>query len=332
LYAQYLMRTASQSAKTSELYQKVMDGVARGALAPTVFQDILPGFVQARGADYAAKLADISTRFFSRMVEIDALYARDLMEQVLPGLSSAPVAPPQFDAADPIKWFQELSDYAGRLSTSALAAYQSLLEQVAAGQLAPNRLQEASSAYVEQRLPEHLRRLSGLYFDLLNGLNDLRGGYEEALLSAALASAREPNQDVPAALNLSGPLGGTTSASLLMTNTQEMPASIRCSVTDIRRADGVGPAFAPKITVAPEVLELRPGEEARVVLSLRLDEGNYEPDRLYIGAVHVARRGEPRVEVPLRITANAPEPAAPPAAARADAAPTPKRAGTKRRK
>jgi hypothetical protein len=303
MYAQYLMRAASQSAKTAELYQKVMDCVARGALAPTVFQDMLPGFAQARGAAYAARLAEVSTQFFSGMVQIDTAYSHELMEQVLPGFSAPSVPPPQFDAVDPMTWYQQMSEYAGQLSAAAVTAYQSLLERVVAGELAPNRLQEASSDYMERRMPEHLRRLSGLYFDLLNGLNDLRAGYEEALLGAVLASAKEPDHETFAALNLIGPLGGSTSASLQLANTRGVPAFIRCSVTDVRRADGVGPAFTPKIIIAPEVLELRPGEEASVVVSLRLDEAAYEADVLYVGAVHIARRGEPRVEVPLRITA-----------------------------
>ncbi len=194
-----------------------------------------------------------------------------------------------------------------------MSAYQSLLERVAAGEMAPNRIQEASSDYLSQRLPEHLRRLSRLYFELLNGLNDLRAGYEEEFLAGVLATAHAPDQETPAALNLAGPIGGTTSASLSLTNTKSQPASIHCSVTDVRRADGVGPAFAPKVIVAPEVLELRPGEEASVVLSLHLAEGDYEPDRLYVGAVHIARRGEPRVEMPLRITATPAAPAKAPA-------------------
>jgi hypothetical protein len=297
------MRSASQSAKSTELYQKIMEGVARGQLAPTVFRDRLPAFVQTHGTVYGTKLAEINTRFFSGMVQFNNAYSNELMDVVMPGAAMPPVSPPAFDPTDPIKWYQQLTAYAGQLNAAAAKAYQSLFERVAAGDVAPNRIQDASSDYLDRRLPELLRRLSGLYFDLLNGLNDLRTGYEEDFLTGVLASAKPQDHEMPVALNLIGPIGGTTSASLSLTNTQDQPAIIRCSVTDIRRADGVGPAFAPKIIVAPEAISLRPGEEASLVLSLRLEKGDYDPDVLYVGSVHITRRGEPRLEVPLRITA-----------------------------
>ena len=118
---------------------------------------------------------------------------------------------------------------------------------------------------------------------------------------------------MPAVLNLIAPVGGIASASLSLTNTQDQPAIIRGSVTDIRRADGVGPAFAPKIIIAPDALELRPGAEASMILSLQLDAGDYAPEVLYVGAVHITRQGEPRVEVPLRVRATPAAPAAAPA-------------------
>ncbi len=297
------MRSASQSAKSTSLYQKIMECVSRGQLAPTAFRDRLPTFVQTRGTDYANRLAEINTRFFSEMVQLNTTYSHELVDLVWPGVNVPPVTPPAFDAADPIRWFQQLTEYASQLNAAALTAYQSLLERVSAGQVPPSRVQDASAEYLNQRLPEYLRRLSTLYFDLLNQLNDLRSGYEEDFLTGVLATAKPQDQEMPVALNLVAPVGGMTSASLSLTNTQDQPAIIRGSVTDIRRADGVGPAFAPKGGLAPEALELRPGEEASMILSLRLDEGDYVPDVLYVGAVHITRPGEPRVEVPLRVTA-----------------------------
>jgi hypothetical protein len=77
-------------------------------------------------------------------------------------------------------------------------------------------------------------------------------------------------------------------------------------VTDVRRADGVGPAFAPDVSFAPAALELAPGEEASVALTLRLDERNYAPNALYVGTLQITGSGDPRLEVPLRIMANEP--------------------------
>jgi hypothetical protein len=78
---------------------------------------------------------------------------------------------------------------------------------------------------------------------------------------------------------------------------------VRCRVTDVRRADGVGPSFVPKVAVAPGILRLA-GDEARDVrLSLRLEKEAFDPGASYLGAVRLARRGEPPVDVPLRIQA-----------------------------
>ena len=48
-YTDYLRRASGQSASTLDLYQQVTEHIARGQLAPTAAQDMLPGFVQARG-------------------------------------------------------------------------------------------------------------------------------------------------------------------------------------------------------------------------------------------------------------------------------------------
>ena len=302
LYAQYLTRSASQSARTLELYQEVMDCVARGELAPTVFQDMLASFGQARGAAYTEKLAGLSMRFFSELVKASTAYSNELVELFMPG-SWTPPPPPQYDPTNPAQWYQELTNYAGQLSARGVEAYQALLHRVASGEIAPGRLQEVSSRTLERRLPQLLSGLSSLYFDLLNGLNDLRASYEEEYLNGILSAAGRPGQGSSFALSLSATLGETASASLSLANTRAEPAVIRYTVTDVRRADGVGPAFPPRVSFAPEALELQPGQEASLVVSIYLDESAYEPQALYVGALQIVRHGEPRLEVPLRIMA-----------------------------
>lgn len=304
LYAQYLTRSAAQAARSLKLYQDVMDRITGGNLPPTVFQDMLTSFVQARGALYTDQLAELSMRFFGGLVQVSTAYSNELAELVLPGSPAPAPLPPQYDPANPVKWYQELSYYTSQLSARAVEGYQTVLERVASGEVKPGRLQEVSSDYLERRLPEMLRRLSGLYFDLLNGLNDLRTNYEEEYLNGILAMANRASQEAEFAMNLIAPLGESASASLSLANTRAEAAVIRYTVSDVRRADGVGPAFAPKIIFRPASLELQPGQEASVTLSLQLDEGDYEPQVLYVGVLQIVRHGEPRLEVPLRISAS----------------------------
>jgi hypothetical protein len=187
--------------------------------------------------------------------------------------------------------------------------YQTHLNRVAAGDTTAEQLQRTMSEYLERRLPEHLRQAGQLYFQLLNDLNDIRTRYEEDYLLGVLASLKRPGGDEAFALTLAAPLGGVASASLSVANTTEDRAHVRCRVTDVRRADGVGPAFAPKTTITPEHVELGPGEEVSLRLSVHLDKADYDTNVLYVGELHVTGHGEPRLEVPLRITAS--EPASP---------------------
>lgn len=332
LYAQYLLRAANQSTRASDLYQKVFDCLARGELAPTVFRDMLPSFIQTRGPAYTNKLAETTSRFFSSIVELNATASHELVKLVLPGESSTgPDAPPDFDPSNPIRWYQQLTEYAGELNAKAIANHRTLLERVAAGEVSPDQVRQASSEYLDRRLPEQINQLGGLYFELLNGLNDLRVGYEEDFLSVVLATAKRPGQDSPPALDVVAPLGTATSTSLQLTNTRSRAAVVHCTVTDVRRADGVSPAFPPNVTVAPDGLEIPPEGEAMLVLTWRLDEGDYEPDVSYVGSVNIERDGEPRVEIPLRIRATPATRAAAPARKRtASKRRTTKRKATKR--
>jgi hypothetical protein len=207
------------------------------------------------------------------------------------------------NVADPVQWYQQLNDYAVKLNARAVKGYQLLLQRVAAGEVSPAQLQNVSSSYGEQHLPQHFRRLSILFFDLLNSLNDLYTSYQEEFLNGVLDSVNRSDQEAPFLLNLSAPLGETASASVLLTNTTNEPTIIRCMATDIRRADGVGPAFTPQITLAPDSLNLQPGEEGNLAVLLRLDSDSFDTDVLYVGTLQITGHGEPRFEIPLRIRA-----------------------------
>ena len=310
-YADYLTQASSQSSRTLDLYREVLECVSQGDLAPTALQDLLPRFVERRGVDYASRLSRLGTEFFTGLIEVSGAYSREMAGLVNPDQPARPAPPPPvYNAADPVRWFQDLVDYANALNARALEAYRSHLERVAAGETPPGDVQQATSAYLEDRLPDHVRRLGRLYFDLLNGLNDLRAGYEEEYLAGVLATARRAGEASSFVLKLTGPLGDTASASLSIANTRDVRALVRCSVTDLRRADGGGPAFAPAATFVPDGVELAPGEEGSVRISIRLDQADYDLDAPYVGTVYVTGHGSPRFEIPLRITATRPEPAA----------------------
>jgi hypothetical protein len=67
--------------------------------------------------------------------------------------------------------------------------------------------------------------------------------------------------------------------------------------------DGVGAAFAPKVAITPEVLELGPGEEATISFSLQLEADRYDAEAPYIGFLYITGDGDLRVEMQLRVVA-----------------------------
>jgi hypothetical protein len=308
-YSQYLAHSAAQSARTLKLYQQALEYVSQGKLTPTVFQEHLPRFIQARGVEYATKLNELGARFLSGLVRIGAGTGNmDPRGQAASAGAFEPdIEAPHFNPSDPTRWFQQLAEYAGQLNARALKAYRSQLDRVAAGETTPGEVQQTTSEYLANQLPLYLQHAGQLYLDLLNGLNEIRSSYEEDYFLSILSTAEGREADPPVVLNLTGPRGGTVSASLAVANITQERTTIHCTATDVRRADGQGPAFAPRIAISPEGLELQPGQEGTLQLSVRLDGSDYDADALHVGSLYITGQGDLPVEVKLRITAVAAE-------------------------
>ena len=301
-YSQYLTRSAALSARTWKLYLEALERISQGKLTPTVFQEHLPRFAQAHASEYSTRLAEAGARFLAELLQLSASLGQR------PGSDSSPEAemvPPRFDASNPVRWFEQLAEYAGELNARAVKAYRAQLDRVAAGEATPSEVQATTADYLARQLPDYLQRLTHLYFDLLNVLSDVRARYEETYFRGVLGETRAEESEAAAALTLAGPSGATVSASLVVTNTAAQRARIGYTVTEVRRPDGVGKAFVPAVTVFPETLELEPNEEGTLTLSLRLDPLQYDPEALYTGTLYVTGSAGLQVEVQLRILAEA---------------------------
>lgn len=163
-------------------------------------------------------------------------------------------------------------------------------------------LLSAPSSAPEQTRVSALPRYTQLWFTLLDELNDLRADHLDRFLESALAAARPIgfHGDV---VDLTAPHGEITSAEVMLENERSERVAIRCAVSDVRRADGIGPAFLPAIDVTPSEIALDADTEAAVRISLRLDESIYAANTPYVGALQILRDGQPHTKVPLRITA-----------------------------
>ena len=296
-YSQFLARSAAHASRTLQLYQEVLACVAQGRLPATVFEEYYPSFVKANGSTYTERLTALGAEFLNRLAQLNgsSSASRDESENEIPA--------PVFEPGNPARWFEQYAEYAGQLNARAVKAYRRQLDRVATGEITPEEVQQKVVGQKSRQLPEQMQRLGQLYFAMIDRLNEIRARYEEEYFLGVLALARRREDEIPTTLLLSGPLGGLAFASFSVTNSTSAGTPIHFVVTEIRRSDSVGAAFAPAITIRPEVLKLEPGEEQTFSVSLQLAPERYEPDTPYIGFLYVTGDGELRVEMRLRIVA-----------------------------
>jgi len=303
-YSQYLARSAASSARALNLYQLVLERVSQGKLPPTIFQDHFPTFVIAHGAEFTNRFAEVGARFLSDLVRLGSSFSQQPPEAGAAATDSESV-PPRFDASNPTRWYEQIAEYAGQLNARAIKAYRAQLDRVAAGETTPSEVQQHTAEQMAQQLPGYMELITQLYFDLLNGLNDVRSAYEETYFRGLLATAKPDDGDATVTLTLAGPAGSTAAARLSVTNTTGQRTRIGHQLVDVRRVDGAGPSLVPAITFVPETLELGPDEEGTLTVSLRLDPEQYDTDVLYTGVLHLTGSSEVPLEVDLRILASA---------------------------
>jgi hypothetical protein len=302
-YAQFLTGSGTHAAKTLKFYQEILQYVARGQLAATVFQEYYPRFAETHGAQYTKRLNELAAEFMRSLVELSATESqRSAAAENL----DAEIPLPVFEIEHPTRWFEQYAEFAGQLNARALKAYRQQLDRVAQGEASPEEVQQKVASQMSRQLPDTLQRVGHLYLDMMNKLNDVRANYEEEYFLGLVALAKCREKDPIVLVPLSGPQGGVASASLMVANTTTQRTPVRYTGTEVRRMDGVGAAFPPKIVIQPEALELGPGEEATISFSIQLDADHYETDTPYMGFLYITGDGDLRVEMQLRIVATPP--------------------------
>jgi hypothetical protein len=302
-YSQYLARSAALSARTLNLYQLALERVSQGKLPPTIFQDHFPTFAVAHGAEFTNRFAEVGSRFLSDLVRLGSSFSQQPPDA--DAATERESVRPQFDASNPARWYEQIAEYAGQLNARAIKAYRAQLDRVASGETTPSEVQQHTAEQMAQQLPGYMQRMTQLYFDLLNGLNDVRSAYEETYFRGLLATAKPDDSDATVTLTLAGPAGTTAATSLSVTNTTGQQTRIGHQIVDVRRVDGAGPSLVPAIAFVPERLELGPNEEGTLTISLPLDPEQYDSDALYTGALYLTGGSDVPLEVELRILATA---------------------------
>jgi hypothetical protein len=305
-YAEYLSQASSRAARTAELNSRLLKRIARGELTPTILERRYAAFAGTHGAAYANDVAAASMRFLTGLVRAGTGYANELVQHVAPGSSAAePGEPPSFASADWSTGLRRLTDYAATENATIAALLRTLMDQVASGAVDPADMQAAAEDFHADHLPQTVREIVSLFFDLLTGLDETHADFGIRYLDEVLGLAPDTDR-ASATVDVVGPTGGSATARLAVSNDAAGPTALRVVMTDVRRADGIGPAFEPDVTIVPERLTLPPGAEEQITLTIRLDAAVFEPGPEYIGTLHVLSPGETLLAVPLRIRAAIP--------------------------
>jgi len=314
-YRNYLERSAARAARAQDLNREVIRRVAAQELAPWTLESRLSSFLAQNAISYSQQVARMTMAFLTGLVQTGSLYSYELMERVVPGAAlPAEPAAPEFEPGNSGDWFRDLTNFAAKQNARVVAMLRVVMEKVASGELAPGEVEEASTKFHAERVPESTSRLVELYLDLLTGLEDTYATFSEDYLRAVLGALPRDDEG-PDALEMLAPLGKATSVSVAVGNTDLAPASVRCELTDVRRSDGIGPAFEPIVSVSPDSLHLAPGEEATVQLTLHPDPDHFQAETMYQGVLRVASATRTLLEMPVRIRSAAPDVSSSPAEA-----------------
>jgi hypothetical protein len=265
-YARSLLRTGVASAHALHLNDQLISCVARRQVSPEAFQHSLTRFAHARGADLASQASRAAEAFFS-------------------GLAASAFLP--------------IED--GETLTGATEAYFAQLAALARGETTPNEFRRVTSKRLNTAVADELSRAAGVWFEYLGTLDEQRGRFAEEYLMTVLRSV-DPVGFHGDVVEIAGPVNTTISTVVTFDGADMDRTIVRCGVSDVRRADGVGPAFTPDVVLTPEEIVLERVHDAQLSLSLWLDEAIYDQGSPYVGALHITRDGAPRLEIPLRIT------------------------------
>lgn len=316
-YHEYVQHSIAQAGRAQDLNREVLRRVAAGQLAPWTIESHLSAFAATRAASYSQQITDLTMAFLAGLIQTGSTYCYELVQALLPGTVPVPEAViPDFNPARPTDWFADLTAFAAGESARAAAMVRDLMNKAATGEVEPADVDQSSSKFHAAYLPESTTQLVDLYLDLLTGLENVRASFGEECLRTLIERSPGAAERRESAVEINAFLDEATSIRFAVTNRDPQPAAVACTLSGIRRADGIGPAFDPVVSTTPRRLDLAPGAEAAVELTIHADADHFQSGESYEGVFRVASATRTLLEFPLVIRALARESAGPPPTAR----------------
>lgn len=271
-YVRQLNQAAQQSLRVVELSRRVLERIAEGDASAHVIQRTLHDVLKSTGAETGARFVSLYARFVAGVAMAAAGAPASLQASAATG-----------DAASVL---EAAVREANRHYEARMLADLESATRGGAGTIAADAAMRLASLF--QLQAELQATCSAL---LLQSTEDCL----QALLGALDPDA--PSRDI---VRASGRRGDRVDAVIAIENSSPDAATMYCGLLDVRRADGIGPAFDPRSDFDPEVLVVEPGAEARVRLSVDLDE-RFDAGAVYVGSVRIARDDRPEMRLPLEI-------------------------------
>lgn len=297
-YAEYALTAALRSTRTYERYVQVVGCLARGQTSIETINACEEQVATSRLNDLSSAAASLYEALFVALLRNSYLPANGDFAPTEP-LDGSP------DPANATSPIESLMRQAADRDAAAVSDFVERLGQVANGELQPKVALRDAKAFFRSAPAERLATAVEAWFEFLTGLETLRADLGDECLQAVLASVA-PGPAGEGVLELDGPSGQTASGEIVLDNEHEQAATVRCSVGDLRRADGIGPAFAASARVTPDSFTMPRGSSSAVRVSVHLDADVYQPDTPYVGILCIERDERTRTDVPVRIVATRP--------------------------
>ena len=181
------------------------------------------------------------------------------------------------------------------------AGFTALLTSLAAPGVTNGARRRALTRHSVATINQSMGMAATAWFELLE---TMAGTGMRALNPALLAALRatQPRGYDREVIELEGALATHATTRLEIENSLARAASLRCTCREVRRADGIGPAFTPSLTMTPEQQVLDAHTLGEVAISLWLDGAQFDEPAQYVGALCVESDGGTTLDIPLRIT------------------------------
>ena len=292
-FTRYVDQSVDRLRLSTDLSRQLTRRIAQGDVPPVVVESQLAGFLSRNAESYANEMSGVALHFLSELVDVNADYVRELLGNVAPDEHRHDLpAPPSFDPSDAVGWYERLIQYAATRSAATAA-----LMRTAVGA----RYDETDAT--ADAGPGVVHRLADAFLALMSRVDEINADYGNRYMEEVLAFGA-PAQRAEAPVPVVAHLGDTATVKFAVCNTTASTATIRCVMTDVRRSDGVGPAFEPTATITPNHFSLAAGHEETVTLSIVLEEPAFVPGPNYTGSIRILGVGDRVVDVPIEIRAS----------------------------